>query len=63
VPPVSARAVHEGIRAGLDAAGREGDPYGDGSAAQQIVADLQGDGSAGLKAVGPPTDGSSDTVA
>ena len=58
VPPVSARAVHEGIRAGLDAAGRESDPYGDGSAAQQIVTDLQGGDSAGPETVGPPTDGS-----
>ena len=58
VAPVSARAVHEGIRAGLDAAGRESDPYGDGSAAQQIVTDLQGGDSAGPETVGPPTDGS-----
>lgn len=57
VPPASARAVYEGIRTGLDVVGEEGNPYGDGAAGQQILADLQGGGSAGSEITGRPAGG------
>ena len=54
VPPVSFRAVYEGIRTGLDVVGREGNSYGDGVAGPQILADLQSGGSAGSESTGLP---------
>ncbi len=57
VPPVSAHAVHEGIRRGLDVVGEEGNPYGNGAAGQQILANLQGGGSAGSEITGRPAGG------
>ena len=57
VPPVSAWAVYEGIRTGLDVGGKEGNPYGDGAAGQQILVDLQGGGSVGSEITGRPAVG------
>ena len=57
VPPVSARAVYEGIRTGLDVVGEEGNPYGDGAAGQQILVDLQGGGLVGSEITGRPAVG------
>jgi len=43
-----------GHSTGLDVVGREGNPYGDGAAGQQILADLQSGGSAGSESTGLP---------
>lgn len=40
VPPLSAEAVAEGVRAALGTRGREGDLYGDGTAAARVVSVL-----------------------